>query len=119
MATKFLGTLKVVPKLVASDRKIGRSWMRDIYMQSGGPIMTKGHQHSLSFYLICFNLFQYVSIRFNLFQSVSICVNLFQSVSICFKLIRLDSICLNTFQSCLMMSSTDNMVKQILIGSYL
>ena len=72
MATKFLGTLKVVPKLVASDRKIGRSWMRDIYMQSGGPIMTKGHQHSLSFYLICFNLFQYVSIRFNPFQSVSI-----------------------------------------------
>ena len=25
MATKFLGTLKVVPKLVASDRKIGRA----------------------------------------------------------------------------------------------
>ena len=27
MAPKFLGALKVVPKLVASDRKIGRSWM--------------------------------------------------------------------------------------------
>ena len=25
---KFLGALKVVPKLVASDRKIGRSWMQ-------------------------------------------------------------------------------------------
>ena len=27
-APKFLGALKVVPKLVASDRKIGRSWMQ-------------------------------------------------------------------------------------------
>ena len=27
MAPKFLGALKVVPKLVASDWKIGRSWM--------------------------------------------------------------------------------------------
>ena len=27
MAPKFLGALKVVPKLVASDQKIGRSWM--------------------------------------------------------------------------------------------
>ena len=26
-APKFLGALKVVPKLVASDRKIGRLWM--------------------------------------------------------------------------------------------
>ena len=26
-APKFLGALKVVPKLVASDQKIGRSWM--------------------------------------------------------------------------------------------
>ena len=26
-ATKFVGALKVAPKLVASDRKIGRSWM--------------------------------------------------------------------------------------------
>ena len=26
-APKFVGALKVVPKLVASDQKIGRSWM--------------------------------------------------------------------------------------------
>ena len=26
-APKFVGTLKVVPKLVASDQKIGRLWM--------------------------------------------------------------------------------------------
>ena len=29
-APKFVGALKVVPKLVASDQKIGRSWMLDI-----------------------------------------------------------------------------------------
>ena len=38
-APKFVGALKVVPKLVASDQKAGRSWVLDIYiyMQSGGP----------------------------------------------------------------------------------
>ena len=29
-APKFVGALKVVPKLVASDQKTGRSWMLDI-----------------------------------------------------------------------------------------
>ena len=31
MAPKFLSALKVVPKLVASDRKIGPSWMLVLY----------------------------------------------------------------------------------------
>ena len=31
-APKFVGALKVVPKLVASDQKTGRSWVLDIYI---------------------------------------------------------------------------------------
>ena len=40
-APKFLGALKVVPKLVASDQKIGRSWMLATLIKSYDAISSK------------------------------------------------------------------------------